>query len=137
MLSNSYERIIEWGDCDPANIVFNPNFFAFFDQGTTLLYGAAGFPKKEMVKIFDAVGAPVVMTSATFHAPCTFGDKVTIVTAILELGSSSFSIQHQLYKGEVLCVEGVEKRVWTIRDKGSGAIRSAPLPQRLREAFEA
>ena len=44
MCSNKLARRIEWGDCDPAGIVFNPRFFAFFDDATTLLVEAAGWP---------------------------------------------------------------------------------------------
>ena len=32
---------IEWGDCDPAGIVFYPRYFAMFDSCTTALFSQA------------------------------------------------------------------------------------------------
>ena len=39
--TNITARRIEWGECDPAGIVFYPRFFAMFDNATTLLFSAA------------------------------------------------------------------------------------------------
>lgn len=134
MLSNTYTRIIEWGDCDPAGIVFNPQFFRFFDHGTALLYGAAGWPKPRMLERFGVAGCPLVSTEASFHAPCRYGDQVDITSSVVELGRSSFRIEHKLNKDGVLCVAGKEVRVWTVRD-AQGALKSAPIPDEVREAF--
>ncbi len=38
---------IEWGDCDPADIVFYPNYFRWFDASTANHFQAAGLPKTE------------------------------------------------------------------------------------------
>lgn len=135
MLSNTLARQIEWGDCDPAGIVFNPNFFAFFDHGTTMLYAAAGFPKQEMLVTFGIAGCPLVKTSAEFKAPCRFGDEVEITSTIEELRRSSFDIRHELRKGGTLCVEGFETRVWTARDPETGTLKSAPIPAEVAARF--
>ncbi|HIL88646.1 MAG TPA: acyl-CoA thioesterase, partial [Deltaproteobacteria bacterium] len=31
-MRHTYPVRIGWGDCDPAQIVFYPNYFAWFDQ---------------------------------------------------------------------------------------------------------
>ena len=135
MLSNSYTRQIEWGDCDPAGIVFNPQFFRFFDHGTALLYGAAGWPKPRMLAEFNAVGCPLVSTEATFDAPCRHGDEVEIITKIVDLGKSSFTIEHELRVDDRVCVKGKEVRVWVIRDPETGKLKGEPIPHEVREAF--
>ena len=135
MLSNITTRRVEWGDCDPAGIVFNPNYFRWFDHATALLYEAAGSSKDEMLARFGAAGCPVVETGATFRSPCRYGDDVTIETCILEVRRSSFSIQHVLTKGDTICVEGKETRVWTVRDPHSHSLKSAPLPEELAARF--
>lgn len=135
MLSHTYARTIEWGDCDPAGIVFNPQFFRFFDHGTALLYGAAGWPKQKMLEHFNAVGCPLVSTEATFAAPCRYGDEANIVTSIVELGKSSFTIEHELKVGDRVCVKGREVRVWVIRDPETGKLKGEPIPPELRVAF--
>jgi 4-hydroxybenzoyl-CoA thioesterase len=33
---------IQWGDCDPANIVYYPRYFAMFDDSTSIMFEAAG-----------------------------------------------------------------------------------------------
>lgn len=135
MLENTVTRRIEWGDCDPAGIVFNPNFFKWFDHSTALLYEVAGWSKPVMMREFDMAGCPLVATNATFRAPCRFGEDVTITSTITDVRRSSFDISHKLMKGETLCVEGSETRVWTIRD-ASGDITSAPIPEIVAARFK-
>lgn len=134
MLSNTLHRVVEWGDCDPAGIVFNPQFFRWFDHGTTMLYEAAGWPKQEMLARFNSPGCPLVSTSATFHAPSSYGDHVEIRSEIFEVKNRSFVIRHTLTKDGTLCVEGNETRVWTARNE-DGKIVSAPLPEELARRF--
>jgi 4-hydroxybenzoyl-CoA thioesterase len=134
MLQNTQMRRVEWGDCDPAGIVFNPQFFRWFDHGTTLLYEAAGWPKQEMLALFGGAGCPLVDTRATFKAPCRYGDDVTITTEIVAVKERSFDIRHSLRKGETLCVEGFETRVWTVKDPQRG-LKSAPIPEALAARF--
>jgi 4-hydroxybenzoyl-CoA thioesterase len=129
-------RRIEWGDCDPAGIVFNPNFFSFFDHCTTMLYEAAGWPKHVMKERFGIAGCPLVEVRAKFTAPCAFGDDVAIVSAVAELRNSSFDIRHELRKGDKVCVEGFETRVWTVHDTETGRLRSAPIPREIVAAFQ-
>lgn len=135
MLSNTITRRIEWGDCDPAGIVYNPNFFSWFDHATAMLYEAAGWPKAQMMHEFRMAGCPLVATSASFLSPCTFGEDVTITSTIAEVGRSSFKVAHVLRRGDRVCVEANETRVWTIRDDISKGIRSAPLPEIVAERF--
>lgn len=132
MLSNSLSRRIEWGDCDPAGIVFNPRYFAFFDHATNLLYEAAGWPKQEMIERFNIVGCALVETKAIFSLPCRFGDVVTITSTVVEVRRSSFDIRHELRNAEgMLCIQGLETRVWTARDPESGTIKSSPIPDEV------
>lgn len=136
MLSNTLSRRIEWGDCDPAGIVFNPNFFSFFDHCTTMLYEAAGWPKQLMVEKFGIAGCPLVETRAKFMAPCSYGDEVTITSSIADIRNSSFDIRHELSKGDRLCVEGFETRVWTRKDVETGRLKSASLPPEVVLRFK-
>lgn len=136
MLSNTLSRRIEWGDCDPAGIVFNPNFFSFFDHCTTMLYEAAGWPKQVMVERFEIIGCPLVETSAKFMAPCSYGDVVSITSSIAEIRRSAFAIRHELSNGTMLCVQGLETRVWARKDPETGRLKSAPLPPEVVSRFK-
>lgn len=134
MLSNTLKRRVEWGDCDPAGIVFNPQFFRWFDHGTTMLYEAAGWPKQEMLARFGGAGCPLVDTRAIFKSPCRYGDDVEITTEIAEVKDRSFDIRHSLTLNGKLCVEGFETRVWTVKDSERG-LKSAPIPPELAARF--
>jgi 4-hydroxybenzoyl-CoA thioesterase len=137
MLTSTLQRRIEWGDCDPAGIVFNPRYFAFFDHGTAMLMEAAGWTKPVLLQAFGILGIPVVETRARFLAPCAFGDDVAIATTVLDVRRSSFDIRHQLLKGDALCVEGHETRVWAVRDAGTGRMKSSPMPQEVVDRLTA
>ncbi len=137
MLSLSQTRRIEWGDCDPAGIVFNPRYFAFFDHNVNLLYEAAGWSKPLLTATFGIVGCPLVETRAKFMAPCTFGDEVTITTSVAQVRRSSFDLVHTLTNRGVVSVEGFETRVWSIRDPETGKLRSAPIPPEVAARFTA
>ena len=70
MLSNSRSVRIEWGDCDPAGIIFYPRYFAMFDHSVTMLITAAsGVSKAELLKRYDFDGYPLVATQAKFITP--------------------------------------------------------------------
>lgn len=125
---------IEWGDCDPAGIIFYPRYFGIFDASTALLFEAAlGMTKFQMFKSLDFSGFPLVRTHARFLKPTRFGDDVTVESRIA-FGRSSFDVEHRLsLKGE-LCAECSEKRVWTVRD-GNGKLKSHPVPAEVLAKF--
>jgi len=104
---------IEWGHCDPAGIVFNARFFEFFDRSAWLMFEAAlGVAPHELSKVYDIVGIPLVGSEATFSFPLKFGDTVDSESRIREIRRSSFDMEHKLFVGRTLAVEGLEKRVW-------------------------
>ena len=64
MLTNVRTVRIEWGDCDPAGIVFYPRFFAMFDASTTALFERAlGMTKYKFIEHYGIVGYPMVESS--------------------------------------------------------------------------
>ena len=72
------ERRVEWGDCDPARIVFNPRFFEWFDAQTALIFETVGLPKRDLLQRPDFAGFPLVETRARFHRAVRFGDLIAI-----------------------------------------------------------
>ena len=134
MLVNSRAVRIEWGDCDPAGIVYYPRYFAFFDASTSaLLERALGMTKHHYLKAYDFSGHPLVSTRARFLIPTRFGDDVRIDTTVVKFHRSSFDIQHRLHKNGALAVEGFETRVWVQGDPAKGTMKGAPIPQAVIE----
>ena len=134
MLVNRRRVRIEWGDCDPAGIVFFPRYFAIFDASTHALFEAAGWTKAEMIREFDIVGCPLVDARAKFIIPSSFGDDIVVETRVSEFRNSSFDIEHKAFKpfpdGERLAVEGWETRVWTGRHPDDPSrLKSRAIPE--------
>lgn len=136
MLKNRREIHVEWGDCDPAGIVYFPRFFEYFDACTNALFEKAGLKKASMLKKYGLVGIPLIDARAKFFAPASFGETVVVESQVVEWGRSSFCVEHKLYKGEALAAEGTEKRVWTVRDASAETgMRGQPIPEEVKERF--
>lgn len=127
---------IEWGHCDPAGIIYYPNYFRIFDASTAMLFEAAlGMTKFEMFKNLEFTGWPLVRTQARFLKPTRFGDDVTVESTI-KFGRTSFEVEHKLKLDGEICAECSEKRVWTVRD-AEGRLKSHPVPEAVLEKFKA
>lgn len=137
MLTNRRDVEIEFGDCDPAGIVYYPNYFRMFDASTAYLFEAAlGMKKIAWIKRFDIVGIPMVDTSAAFSKSSRFGDVVTIETSVTEFKRTSFVVGHRLFNGDDLAIEAREVRVWaTIDPDHPERIKSRPIPQEVITAL--
>lgn len=137
MLTNRRTVRIEWADCDAAGIVFYPNYFAIFDSSTHYLFERAGWKKRDLIAEFDIVGYPMVDTRAKFMVPSTFGDDIVVETRITAFRSSSFDVEHKVYKPgpdgtEILALEGFETRVWVGRHPDDPTrIKSRPIPEEV------
>lgn len=137
MLTNRKEIQIEWGDCDPFGIVFFPRYFEYFDACTNALFHRAlGMKKAEMFRHYKIAGIPLVRASCNFFVPSSFGDVVQVESTVTEWGTSSFTVMHKLFRGPMLAVEGVEKRVWTIRlPDDPTKVKGQAIPKEVIEKF--
>jgi 4-hydroxybenzoyl-CoA thioesterase len=109
---------IEWGQCDPAGIVFNSRFFEIFDTSTWQMFEAAlGVKPQDLAGTFGIIGIPLVDASANFITPIRFGDTVEMTSQVTEFRRSSFDVEHRLSVNGELAVEGSETRVWAARSK--------------------
>lgn len=137
MYKNRRTIHIEWGDCDPAGIVYFPRYAEWFDACTASMLAAAGFPKTELVRARGIV-FPVVETQTRFFLASRFGEEVAVETTVVRLGRSSFVVQHQLFKSDRVAVECTETRVWTRIDPFAGpTLKSESIPDDVRKALTA
>jgi 4-hydroxybenzoyl-CoA thioesterase len=136
MLINQRTIRIEWGDCDPAGIVYFPRYFEYFDACTVALFERAGFRKREMMQQHGIGGIPLVDIKARFMIPSRFGDDVVAESSVTEWGNSSFVVRHRLRKAGALAVECFETRVWVARVGGDPErFEARPIPAQVRERF--
>jgi 4-hydroxybenzoyl-CoA thioesterase len=137
LLTNIRKILVEWGDCDPAGIVYYPRYFEWFDASTAALFAAAGVSNGVMHKAYKILGIPMVDTRAKFFIPSRFEDELVVESTVLEFRRSSFDVYHRILKNGMLAVEGFETRVWTIRDSDNPDIlKSQPIPAEVIASFE-
>ena len=125
---------IEWGDCDPAGIIFYPTYFKIFDNATAMLFESAlGMNKNQYLKTYDFAGFPLVDTRAKFIRPTRYGDDVDVESTV-SFGKSSFTVEHKIMLNDALCAECTEKRVWVARQP-DGSIKATPVPEAVLAKF--
>jgi 4-hydroxybenzoyl-CoA thioesterase len=129
MFINRIRIRVEFGDCDPAGIVFYANYFRWFDECTSALFRAAGIPVRELFQSHGVVGIPLVEVRARFLMPSTYGDELVAESCVTEWRKSSFVISHRLLRDGVLAMEGWETHVWAAAHPTEDRqLKSAPLP---------
>jgi 4-hydroxybenzoyl-CoA thioesterase len=132
MLVNRRTLRIEWGQCDPAGIVFYPQYLIMFDSSTGWLFERIGLKPLAMRQKYGIVGMPIVEVGSRFFKPCRFDDEIVIESAVSEWGRSSFTVRHRLLKDLDVAVEGFEKRVWAAPHPDvAGAIQAQPVPAEI------
>ena len=140
MFVNRRDVQIQWGDCDPANIVYYPRYFEMFDDSTSIMFEAAGFSKQDLIKRYGLVGIPMVDTRAKFHIASTHGDWITIESRIESFKRSSFEVTHKVFKGEALAIAPglfLTPLLSNLPQEAQDSLAAAiPFPRRLGHADE-
>lgn len=127
---------IAWGQCDPAGIVFYPQFLVMFDNGTAELFAHSGQSPSEMRRHYGIIGMPLVEQGAKFLLPCRFDEDILVESHVEAWGRSSFTVRHRVLKAGEIAVDGFEKRVWAASDpEKPGRIKAVPLPAEVVAAL--
>jgi 4-hydroxybenzoyl-CoA thioesterase len=133
MLVNRIQIQVDFGDCDPAGIVFYANYFRWFDRCTNALFEAAGLPVARMFKEYSIAGVPIVDTHARFFSPSRYGDPIEAESTIIEWKTTSFVIRHQFFRNGQWLLEGLETRVWAAFDASdSNRLKGMPIPEEVK-----
>ncbi len=132
MFVNRIRIRVEFGDCDPAQIVFYANYFRWFDECTSALFRAAGLPLQELFKAHGVIGIPIVEARGRFIAPSSFGDELVAESCVTEWKRSSFVISHKFLRDGKLTMEGWETHVWAAAHPTEPQrLKSVPLPREV------
>ncbi len=129
---------VEFGDCDPAAIVYFPNYYRWFDQATHALCEAAGYPLADLRARHGWIGFPIAEAGARFRATASTGDPLRIETRVKTWHERFFDLEHRVYRDEALLVEGWQKRFIGFNDaQQEGRLRALVIPDAFREAVAA
>jgi 4-hydroxybenzoyl-CoA thioesterase len=125
---------VHFGDCDPAGIVFFPNFSRWMDSASLAFFMACGVPPwRELVKTRGIVGTPLLEINTKFIKAVTYGERITIATHIEEWRAKVFVQMHRVTRGDDLICEGREVRTFVKRDpENPDRLRSIPVPDDIK-----
>jgi 4-hydroxybenzoyl-CoA thioesterase len=123
---------VDFGDCDPAGIVFFPNFARWMDAASLHFFMACGLPPwREFVKTTGIIGTPLLEINTKFVKPATYGEWLDIHTSIHEWRDKVFIQKHVVKREDTLICEGLETRAFCVRD-ADGRMRAIPVPPDIR-----
>jgi 4-hydroxybenzoyl-CoA thioesterase len=126
------EKLIRFHHCDPAGIVFYPQYFIlfhelledWFNRGLDLNY--ADFVSRERR------GLPTAHIDCDFRVPSKIGDTVQMQLSVKRVGRTSLSILVRVCAGDEVRVTANQVLVLISLEDGS----LVPIPPELRERFE-
>ena len=111
---------VHWGDCDPAGIVFFPNFSRWMDESSLAFFGACGLP-------------PWLEIHTRFLRPATYGDTLEVHTGIEAWAGKTFTHRHVVKRGDIVLCEGTEVRAFVVRDPADPQrIKAIPVPDDIK-----
>ena len=134
---------IQFGDCDPAGIVFFPNFSRWMDAASLSFFLQCGLPPwRELVKTRGIVGTPLLEIHTKFLKAATYGEDIIVATHVDEWRPKTFTQVHRVTRarvegGEDLICEGREIRAFVRRDADNpDRLRAMPVPDDIKALCE-
>jgi 4-hydroxybenzoyl-CoA thioesterase len=127
--------MIQFGDCDPAGIVFYPNFMRWMDAASLHFFSACGVPPwRELEQARGIVGTPLLEVSVKFMRAATYPERIEVHTHVEAWRAKVFVQFHQLRRGADILCEGRETRAFVKRE--DGRLRSIQIPADIRAMCE-
>lgn len=133
---------VEFGDCDPAGIVWFPNFFRWIDAASRHFFIRCGVPRwEETAKTLGVIGTPIVDTKSRFLKTATYGDVLDIAVSVSEWRTKSFVQTYRITRANAagesdLIMECEEVRIFAARREDGQGIRAVPAPDEIRHKCE-
>ncbi len=129
-----YDIKVQFGDCDPAGIVFFPNFSKWMDASSLHFFMECGVPPwRELLKTRGIVGTPLLEINTQFRQPATYGETLHIHTSIVEWRAKVFIQKHVVMRGDVVLCEGTETRAFVIHPpEAPDRIKAIPVPEDIK-----
>jgi 4-hydroxybenzoyl-CoA thioesterase len=141
--STTWTVQVAFGDCDPAGIVFFPNFSRWMDTASLSFFMQCGVPPwRELVKTRGIVGTPLLEINTRFLMAATYGETLTITTHVEEWRAKVIVQQHRVTRarpdgGDDLICEGREVRAFVVRDPANpDRLRAIAVPEDIRALCE-
>ncbi|MDR5835597.1 thioesterase family protein [Caballeronia sp. LZ034LL] len=137
MLKETIFRVeVQFGDCDPAGIVFFPNFSRWMDAASHDYFMQCGLPPwRNLDALPGCVGTPLLEIHSRFHASATYGETLAIHTSTEEWRNKVFIQAHRILRGDTLICEFRATRALCIK-QADGTLKAVAIPEFIRAACE-
>ena len=125
---------VRFGDCDPAGIVFYPNFQRWMDAASLDFFRQCGLPPwRELEATRGIVGTPLLEIHTRFVTAATYGETLTVETYVAEWKAKVFTHRHRVTREGTLICEGSETRAFVRRDaEDRNRLRAMEIPDDIR-----
>jgi 4-hydroxybenzoyl-CoA thioesterase len=137
--TTTYTVYVTFGDCDPAGIVFFPNFSRWMDTASLSFFMQCGVPPwRELEKTRGIVGTPLLEINTKFMKSATYGETLVVTTHVEEWRAKVVVQMHRITReradgGQDLICEGREIRAFVKRDElDRDRLRAIPVPEDIR-----
>lgn len=120
---------VRYSECDPQGVVFNGNYFTYFDVAMTEFHRETIGSYSEMVE----GGAEMVVAEARarYLAPARFDDELDVYVGVSNIGNTSLTVHLIVEREDNLLVDG-ELRYVFIDPRTN---RKRPVPEDVRIAL--
>lgn len=132
----SHRLRVRWSEVDMQKVVFNGNYFNYFDVAVYESWRAmmeAGVKAQgaALKAQFEAWlhNIYVVKASAEYHGPAHWDDQLEIGVRAARIGRSSMRTVLEIYRGDEHLISG--ELIYVYKDPVANA--SAPLPEGFRQ----
>lgn len=126
---------VQWGDCDPAGIIFYPTYFRWFDAASWAFFASVGYTAERMRT--EGRALPLVGAECQFAHPAAQADRCEVRSRIVRFGGKSFVIAHEVVRSDgTLLAGGGETRVWSRYADGPGSrMKGETITEALKDLF--
>jgi 4-hydroxybenzoyl-CoA thioesterase len=122
---------IRFHHCDPAGIVFYPQYFTLFHEVMEDWF-TEGLGENYAAYVTGGHGLPAVKVECEFLAPNPVGDVIAFELTLVRLGASSITMR---IVGKARGVECVRATLIAVHSK-LNPLKSVKIPAGLRSAME-
>jgi len=134
MATSSFEsdKLIRFHHCDPAGIIFYPQYFILFNELVEDWF-TKGLDVSVVDQVMrDRVGIPMARVECDFLVPSRIGDILRFVLRVVRIGRSSMTLRIECRAGDELRV----KAQLTVVFASLETMRSVPISADLKQRIE-
>ena len=91
----SVAKRVRFHHCDPAGIVFYPQFFYLLHEVQEDFLAHIGFPEHQLIA--GGRGVPIVDLKTEFLGMCRNGDALMMTLELTRIGNSSMGMQYEIH----------------------------------------